>query len=242
MTLVHDVDSKIHHLGAGEPNQLLRVANTIADRFQHLDTTAWLVSSSTRRARIMQGNVSMWAKHALDYGEVHLATHSVLGTGPQAALVSHAAAIWLHYDRADGSPPPLPVRYRERLAADCGRYAHAFAQLDEMLDKHHPADRGPHHYLAFLAAARSGHGHGSALLSHHLSFLDARELGAYLVAADARSRDLYARFGFEVLHPALELPHADGRGPAHVMYPMWRDPQPPQPQPDHDEPDRSHRA
>ena len=46
---------------------------------------------------------------------------------------------------------------------------------------------------------------------------DAEGMPAYLEATTARSRDLYARHGFEVVG-LLELPGG------LTMYPMWREP------------------
>lgn len=210
-------------------------AAVVAARFQWMRTTAWLIDDPLQRGSIMLKNVTMWAEHAVAHGEIHIVTNLVLPDGrTQRATVPQAASFWLHYDNPD-SPPPLPERYEERLAEDCGEYAGNFAALDKLFEQHHPHDRGPHHYLGFLAAIQEGRGQGTALLRHRLRELDSRELGAYLVAADDRSRDLYARHGFEVLDQVLELPGRDG-GIEHVMYPMWRDPQPPPPQsdrPDH---------
>lgn len=216
----------IAHLGPADAKQMPVVAAAIAARFQHLDPTAWLIDDPHQRVGIMLRNITMWAEHALTHGEIHIATNYIGADGStRTASIPQAAALWFHYDQPGGPSVPDPAGYRERLAQDCGKYAENFAALDELFAKHHPLDRGPHHYLAFLAALHAGNGQGTALLRHHLAFLDGRELGAYLVAADGRSRDLYARHGFEVLDPLLELPGTNG--PAHVMYPMWRSPHPP---------------
>ncbi|WP_157985240.1 hypothetical protein [Lentzea terrae] len=213
---------------ASTAHQVMLAAAVVAARFQYLDTTGWLIGDPNRRGGIMLKNNTMWAEHALVHGEIHIVTNIVLPGGrTRWANVPQAAAIWLHYKDLD-SPPPVPAGYEARLAEDCGEYADKFAALDKLFEKHHPRDRGSHHYLAFLAAMQEGHGQGTALLRNHLMLLDNRKLGAYLVAADERSRDLYARHGFEQLDQALELPGSDG-AVEHVMYPMWRDPQPRQP-------------
>lgn len=217
-----ELDQHVAHVTGDNVYLLAMAGAVIACRFQDLDTTAWLIDEPDKRGLIMGRNVTMWAEHALQHGDIHLVTHYLeVDGGTRRASVPQAAAIWLRYDQPD-SPPPLPDRYEQRITEDCGPYAYRFRELDTLFEKHHPRDRGPHHYLAFLAAVHAGLGQGTALLAHHLPVLDREQLGAFLVAADERSRDLYARFGFEVLASVLELPRADG--PAHVMYPMWRNP------------------
>ncbi|MCH8850635.1 MAG: GNAT family N-acetyltransferase, partial [Chloroflexi bacterium] len=56
-------------------------------------------------------------------------------------------------------------------------------------------------YLAMIGVdpARQGLGLGSALLAHTLAEVDREAKPAYLEASSERSRDLYARHGFEVI-------------------------------------------
>jgi hypothetical protein len=229
---VNGVDHSIERVRTAP--QITLAAAVIADRFQHLATTAWLIDAPFQRDRLMLKNARMWAEHAVDHGEVDIVPYFILPDG-RRRQVAKAAAFWLHVENPD-SPPPLPAAYEQRLAYDCGEYAGKFAELDKLFEQHHPHDRGPHHYLTHLASMQERQRLGTALLRHHLAVLDNRGLGAYLVAADERSRGLYARHGFAVLEPVLELPGRDGRV-EHVMYPMWRDPHPPQP--DHPEPSLS---
>ena len=89
-----------------------------------------------------------------------------------------------------------------------------FAFFEEM-DKYHPAE--PVWYLAMIGVDPScqGGGLGSALLSHTLEIVDSQHKPAYLEATTTRSRDLYARHGFETLG---EIQVAD----SPTMYPMLR--------------------
>lgn len=199
--------------------QITLAATVIAARFQYLAATAWLIDDPFQRDPLMLKNATMWAEHAVDHGEIDIVPYFVVADG-RRRQVANAAACWLHFENPD-SPPPLPAGYEQRLADDCGEYAGRFAELDKLFEQHHPRDRGPHHYLTHLASMEDGRGLGTALLRHHLAALDGRGLGTYLVAADARSRDLYSRHGFEVLDEVLELPGRTG-GIEHVMYPMWR--------------------
>jgi ribosomal protein S18 acetylase RimI-like enzyme len=66
------------------------------------------------------------------------------------------------------------------------------------------AEYHPHEDLWYLPMigvdpAHQGSGLGSALLSHVLTEVDREHRPAYLEATSTRSRDLYARHGFEVL-------------------------------------------
>ncbi len=72
-----------------------------------------------------------------------------------------------------------------------------FAMFEQM-DEHHPHE--PLWYLPVIGVdpARQGMGLGSALLAHALAECDNEGKQAYLEATSPRSRDLYARHGFEV--------------------------------------------
>ncbi|MGH2969837.1 MAG: GNAT family N-acetyltransferase, partial [Solirubrobacteraceae bacterium] len=75
-----------------------------------------------------------------------------------------------------------------------------------------------HWYLDYIAVepAGQGRGIGSALLRPMLERCDAERMPAYLNASTARSRDLYARHGFEV-RSEFRLPFG---GPP--LWRMWR--------------------
>ena len=83
------------------------------------------------------------------------------------------------------------------------------------MDKFHPHD--PIWYLAMIGVdpGSQGMGLGSAMLSHTLERVDRDGKPAYLEATTTRSRDLYARHGFEVIG---EIQAAD----SPTMYPMLR--------------------
>lgn len=89
-----------------------------------------------------------------------------------------------------------------------------FSFFEEM-DKYHPVE--PVWYLAMIGVDPScqGGGLGSALLSHTLEIVDSQHMPAYLEATTTRSRDLYARHGFETIG---EIQVAD----SPTMYPMLR--------------------
>ena len=87
-----------------------------------------------------------------------------------------------------------------------------------VMEEGHP--RTAHYYLDSLGVVPEwqGRGIGSALLAPVLERCDAERMPAYLNAGSARSRDLYARHGFEVTEE-FRLP--DGGPP---LWRMWREP------------------
>jgi ribosomal protein S18 acetylase RimI-like enzyme len=91
-----------------------------------------------------------------------------------------------------------------------------FAFFEEM-DKYHPKE--PVWYLAMIGVDPScqSKGFGSALLSHTLETIDREGKLAYLEATTTRSRDLYARHGFETTGE-IQV------GDSPTMYPMLREP------------------
>lgn len=180
------------------------ISNLIGEAFHPLDVAHWLVPDPQRRAQILPANFRIHIQHALMVGQVHATADRV------------AVAVWLPRD--DDRPLPEPLNYQQRLAAACGEATERFRQLDELFDRHHPAE--PHHHLAFLAVkpGRQRQGLGSALLRHHHAHLDATGVGAYLDASSAESRNLYLRHGYQVRPAPFHLP--DGT----PMWPMWRPP------------------
>lgn len=184
------------------PADVAAAAELIAEAFHPLPAAAWLVPDPSVRSSMLAGQFAILVAHALRYGSVHW-------TGDRRGV-----AVW--FDRT--GPAPEPPDYERRLAAACGDATPRFQTLDELLDKHHPADPG-HHHLAFLAVtpAAQGGGLGSALLRHHQAHLDAHGIPAYLEASSERGRDLYAGHGYRSGEP-FRLP--DGT----PFWPMWRPP------------------
>jgi GNAT superfamily N-acetyltransferase len=195
-----DDDLTIGRIGAAEADA---VAELVADAFHPLPAAAWLVPDPARRARLMAGQFAILVEHATAHGAVYR-------TGDR-----YGAAVW--FDRT--APAPEPLDYPARLAAACGAATPRFLALDELIEKHHPAE--PHHHLALLAVspAHQHRGLGTALLAHHHAYLDAHGIPAYLEASSEGSRRLYARHGYRTGEP-FRLP--DGT----PFWPMWREPNP----------------
>ena len=87
-----------------------------------------------------------------------------------------------------------------------------------VMEEGHP--RTAHYYLDSLGVVPEcqGRGIGSALMGPVLERCDAERMPAYLNAGSMRSRDLYARHGFEVTE---EFALPDGGPP---LWRMWREP------------------
>ncbi len=73
------------------------------------------------------------------------------------------------------------------------------SEFFDQMARYHPHE--PLWYLPMIGIdpARQGMGLGSALLAHALAGVDREAKPAYLEATTERSRDLYARHGFEVI-------------------------------------------
>jgi GNAT superfamily N-acetyltransferase len=93
----------------------------------------------------------------------------------------------------------------------------ALGGLDRISRKH---PRGEHFYLALLGVVpeQQGRGLGSRLMRPVLDRCDREGIPAYLEASTPRSRELYARHGFEMVEE-VRLP---GEGPP--LWRMWRSP------------------
>ena len=105
-----------------------------------------------------------------------------------------AAALWL---APDAAPDEAAIGALVDAALPPQRHADAFAVFAAM-EARHPA--GPHWYLPVVGVepARQGRGLGTALMRPVLERCDRTGVAAYLEATTERSRDLYARLGFEV--------------------------------------------
>ena len=188
----------------GNPGDAAAVSALVADSFADLGVCRnYLVPHPVRRAQILPAYFAITVEHALRHGQVdHLPGFL-------------AAAVWLPVP----GTPPVPG-HAGRLAAATGERLERFAALEEAMETVHPPTPA-HLYLAFLAvrADCQGQGLGSRLLAHRHAVLDGIGLPAYLEAADARSRGLYARHGYTDHGGPLALPDT-----GETMFPMWREP------------------
>ena len=191
------------------PADLDVLGQVIADAFQDLPQSQWLIADPAARRQVLPGYFRLLAEHALACGVVH--------TTPDWS----AAALWLPGGTGGAAQP---AGFAARQAAVTGRWADRFAAFDRALERHHPPGTA-HHHLAILAVRPGGQsrGTGTALLRAYHERLDRDQQPAYLEAAEWRSRQFYRRHGYL---PA-GLFYLPDDGPA--MWPMWRPPRPAQP-------------
>jgi GNAT superfamily N-acetyltransferase len=191
------------------PADIIPTAALIAEAFQVLAATHWLVPDPRRRYAVLRDQFTILVEDALLHGHVDLLADQ------------SAAAVWFHRTQP---VVPSPIDYHRRLQAACGPDTARFEHLDSLFDTHHPV--APHHHLALLAVAPAAQrtGRATALLNHHHTHLDDHGTAAYLEASSIGSRDLYHRHGYQQ-RPLFALP--DGT----PFWPMWRPPRPTPPGP-----------
>jgi ribosomal protein S18 acetylase RimI-like enzyme len=108
----------------------------------------------------------------------------------------------------------LPMLFK--MGTDTPRALQVLSQVEKV----HP--KTPHWYLAVLGThpQHQGKGIGSTLLAPVLAKCDEEGLPAYLESSKERNIPFYRRHGFEV---SSELKLKNGP----TIWPMWRDPKPP---------------
>jgi GNAT superfamily N-acetyltransferase len=176
------------------------VAGLLAEAFRDVPTAVWLVDDPEERVAAVGGQFTILVEHAVAHG-------GVITEGLDGAVV------W--FDRTKDEPP-IPG-YEERLREACGKHYEAFAELDRIMDEHHPAE--PHNYVALVGVREDARGHGlaSAMLRRHHERLDASGTPAYLEAVSLQTAKLYASLGYQRHGEPFRI--GEGGPP---LYPMWR--------------------
>jgi len=175
------------------------LAETLAAAFHDDPVFRYWIADDAQRREISRAFFGVMVRAGIDAGVVH--TTCDLGCG----------AIW--------SPPGSEddEGLGHALAAATGEHAERLFMVLEHMEAQHPT--AAHWYLAILGTRpeRQGQGLGSAAMRPVLDTCDATGSPAYLEATTARSAELYARHGFEVVGE-IRLPD----GPS--ILPMWREP------------------
>jgi ribosomal protein S18 acetylase RimI-like enzyme len=181
-------------------------ARLIAEAFDQIPITRWLVPFTVERRRIMPRYFQVFVEHAAVHGTVDVTDDL------------SAVAVWLP---AGASQPPPIGNLDRRMAEVCGAHLDRFEALHKAMDLAHPSTPA-HDHLLFLAVApdRQRQRLGTALLRHH-ERLDAQRRPAYLEASSAESARLYRRHWYTPLDAPF-TPRADCDG---LMFPMWRSPE-----------------
>jgi GNAT superfamily N-acetyltransferase len=191
------------HIIHASPADAGTLSQVIADAFDGLEVSRWLIPDPDARRGIFPGYFRILTDAAFDDGLVL--------TTP----VRDAVALWFPVG-PDGPEEPA-AGYSARLTAATGHWLPRFTSLDQAFHTHHPAGT-PHQHLAILAVRpdRQRHGIGTALLRERHAILDRTRTPAYLEASDLAKRDIYLRHGYSDLGDPVRLPD----GP--LIYPMWR--------------------
>jgi GNAT superfamily N-acetyltransferase len=166
----------------------------------------WMVPDDAQRRRSAALFYTRFVAACWPHGAVYAA-----GAGAGAALWVPPGAELVGEHEAEAFTRELLESAGDDACS--GRMAQAFGMLDE----HHPVD--PHWYLAFMGVDPSaqGQGIGSALLAAVLTRADRDGMAAYLEASCPENRQLYERYGFELVR---ELTVSD----SPAIYAMWRAP------------------
>ncbi len=122
------------------------------------------------------------------------------------------AALWLRPGVERDSDGVSELMQRATPESEREKHAAFFGRVGE----YHPHE--PHWYLPMIGIdpTQQGRGLGSALLARALAECDREHMPAYLEATSERSRDLYARHGFELL-ATVQM------GDSPAMFPMRRE-------------------
>jgi GNAT superfamily N-acetyltransferase len=191
------------------PADIESIADALVKAFHDDPVMTHLFEKEDRRDKKLRVLFQSESKRALTRGALYT-------TAGEPAL---GAAIWMRPNewKTGGFEllGQIPLLVKMGLATS----TRALGVLGQ-IEKVHPEQ--PHWYLAVLGTAteHQGKGVGSALMAPVLSKCDREGAPAYLESTKESNLPFYQRHGFE-LRDEINLKN----GP--TLWPMWRDPQPP---------------
>ncbi|MFF1377223.1 GNAT family N-acetyltransferase [Streptomyces sp. NPDC058308] len=216
----------IRRAGEGDREDVVRLLDAA---FMQDPVSSWIFPEEERRLRLHGGLMGAFFDIALSEGYVDVTEDGA------------AVALWWSVPAGGGDAGDRDTGDEDAGGGELGEAAAGEGAGDEdgpallrrivdpgnervevigrLTDAIHPTDRA-HEYLHLIAVHpdRQGEGLGTELVAAVLERCDREGTHAYLEASNTRSRDLYARLGFEIMSTTLDLPD----GPR--MWPMWRDP------------------
>lgn len=133
-----------------------------------------------------------------------------------------AAALWYDHTAGTGIPDD-----GHQLPDTTSPYQVRFAALHAALAKHDPDPaRAPHVHLALLATHPDvqEHGHGTRLLAHRHTTLDAQDRASFVESTGPSNRRLFEKAGYEPREPGYPRYSITDEAGAPVLAPMWRTP------------------
>lgn len=136
-------------------------------------------------------------------------------------LDATAGTLWLPPGRSKDLPPLQRLGLLGSIIKHYGLGAIQRGLAMEVLMKS-KTPSFPHYYLFAIGALpeAQGQSHGSALMTHALTHIDAEGLPAYLENSKPDNIAFYNRFGFEILEEIRVTPDAP------PLFAMLRDPKP----------------
>ena len=186
-----------------EPADAGYLADTVADAFQFLAPSVFLVPDESHRRRVLTPYFRLLIELGLKRGEV--------------LMMEDHSSVLVSVDVGPEGLSMLPD-YDDRLREITGPYHPNFLEFDARLGAAH--FQREHSWLALMAThpRYKGQRRGSRLLRQYLGGLEARMTLSYLEAANPGLVDFYARFTFLPSSDPISLP--DGT----EMYPMLWEP------------------
>jgi len=190
-----------------QSHELPALARTLADAFYDDPAGRWFFPRPQTRRRQLERFFHLVALERLAFGHGEVRTSDDLS----------GAALWMPPGSLESGTLD-EILLMPRLLRASGRDVLRALRGMAAMDAVHPHE--PHWYLpqVGVATTHQGRGIGAALLRPVLERCDADGMPAYLEATTPRSRDLYARHGFETI-AVMTLPDD---GPQ--LWRMWREP------------------
>jgi ribosomal protein S18 acetylase RimI-like enzyme len=185
------------------------IANALVKAFHDDPVMAHIFPKDNGRGKKLRALFVNESKRALSRGALH-----TTASGP-----AQGGAIWMAPNKWKTGGLELLGQIPLMFAMGLSGTPRALDVLGKM-EKVHPEE--PHWYLAVLGTAteHQGKGVGSALMAPVLTKCDADGIPAYLESSKESNIPFYRRYGFEVKGEVNVK-----NGP--TLWPMWRDPQPP---------------
>lgn len=196
--------TSIIEIARAAPGEAGQLGEILGRAFHDDPVFRWVVPDPDRRRATLPRFFALFAEHYIPLGETYLADG---GTG---------AAAWAP-PGTEAVTEETAEEFGERLGEIVGDDAGRGAEIQEVLDVHHPDQ--PVFYLQWLGVVpdRQRQGIGGRMLATVLERCDADGTPAFLDATSEGNRRLYERHGFEVV---TEMTLPDGP----PVWPMWRDP------------------
>lgn len=188
------------------------MADSLQGAFFDDPVTSWFLPDAGSRPRRLAGMFT-----TLLVGQ-YLPMRTVWTTADQSG-----AALWAPPGHAK-IPMSRIVRQAPGMVKALGRHTVRALRFLDVVEKQHPTE--PHWYLGVLGTSppHQGKGIGAALLAPVLDRCDREGVPAYLESSKPTNIPYYQRFGFETTG---EISVSGGP----TVWPMWRDPRPPEDRP-----------